>query len=86
MPINTLKASAPGVVGKDVQHISLITWVGNGAIGDTLLIEDNEGHVVWEGQAPVASYNMSLSYGRPVAINGLNVVTLTSGTVVFTYV
>lgn len=83
---SSMSATATGVLTTMQVSVALIQWSGNGTLGDTLVIEDNSNRIIWQAEAPAANYDMSLSFARPAAINGLNITTLGSGKVIVNYV
>ena len=82
----TMKATAPGVLTTGQIYTNLITWTGAGSAGDQLVVVDNTGKDIWRSTAPSSDYVLSLSYGeRAVSLNGLNVLTMGSGTLTVYY-
>lgn len=77
----TLKATGTGVLTTLQINIALMVWSGNGSAGDSLVVVDNNGKDIWRAVAPAAANDLSLSFGEhPVAHNGINVTTISSGT------
>jgi len=83
---HSLKITATGLVTLGTIQVQQFEWSGSGSSGDTLLIVDNNGKVVWAATAAGTPYDLYKSYGRPAGIQGLSVTTLSSGTLVIYYV
>ena len=82
----TLKATSVAVLTTMQVNVSLMTWAGSGSASDSLVVVDNTGKDVWRSTAQGANYDLSLSFGeRPVNVNGINVTTITSGTLTVYY-
>lgn len=60
--------------------VARIRWVSSAAAqGDTCVVEDAVGNVVFESEATGADFSDEIELGKVPLINGLKVSTLTSG-------
>lgn len=86
MALNSMKVTTTGVVTTSIINAVLFEWSGPGSAGDVLTLYDNQNRIIWNVVTDEIDYDMWKSYGRPVAVNGLNVHTMGSGTLVVYYV
>ena len=86
MALQSLKVTATGVVTTSIVQVVLFEWSGPGTAGDVLTLYDNRNEIVWNAVADEVNYDLWKAYGKPVAINGLNMHTLGSGTLIIYYV
>ena len=73
-----------GTVTKNVWHLSRIRWVSSGAgQGDTCVVKDAAGNVIFESEATGADWSDEVELAKVEGFLGVQVTTLTSGTVYF---
>lgn len=82
----SLQAIAIGVITTLPMQVLQFEWSGTGSVGDTLLLEDNQGRIVWQAIANGTQYDFYKNYGNPTGVNGLNLVTIGSGRLTIFYV
>ena len=83
--VHTIVATNAGVVTTMAVQIERIRWTGNIANSQTCLVQDNLGRVIFQGNATKVNDIIEEDFKRPIPFQGINVIQIDSGTLVFFY-
>jgi hypothetical protein len=81
----TITATTVAVITTAQITVDRILWVGNGVASDLCVVKDNSGRIIFSAIAGNAQYNIEEKFDHPTPLNGLNVTTISSGTVIVYY-
>ena len=62
-----------------VRRFKLCYWFNPANIGDTIILQDDAGNLIWEGRCEVANQSQIITFPREIEVNGFQVPTISSG-------
>lgn len=78
LPLQITATTAAVMSGQ--MNAALFYWYDPISVGDQVVFQDQNGAVVWQGRAEVASQSQVFRCPRPISIGGWQVPTISSGT------